>query len=129
MTKFLSCLCLSFWIKQLGFIWLSPKLFRPKPVLCEYCLNAYFLYALICYRYLSLFYLKNGQLNSFQFCCNLLTIILYNKALRSYKGCPTKHDNWWIVLNVLNVFFHSWLSSLIPKRIIKILYGSHIIVR
>ena len=30
-------------------------------------------------------------------------------------GCPTKHDSWWIVLNV---FFHNLLSCLIPKKII-----------
>ena len=29
-------------------------------------------------------------------------------------GCPTKHDSWWIVLNV---FFLNLLSSLIQKRI------------
>ena len=33
-------------------------------------------------------------------------------------GCPRKHDSLWIVLNV---FFHNFLSSLIPKRIIKII--------
>ena len=31
-------------------------------------------------------------------------------------GCPTKHDSWWIVLDV---FFHTLLSCLIPKKIIK----------
>ena len=32
-----------------------------------------------------------------------------------HTGCPTKHDSWWIVLNV---FFHNFLICLIPKRII-----------
>ena len=30
--------------------------------------------------------------------------------------CPTKHDSWWIVLNV---FFHNLLSSSIQKRIVR----------
>ena len=40
--------------------------------------------------------------------CNKDNILVF-----SYDtGCPTKHDSWWIVLNV---FFHNLLISLIQK--------------
>ena len=38
----------------------------------------------------------------------------------------TKHDCWWIIKNV---FFHNYLSCLIPKTIIRIFNASNIIVK
>ena len=35
---------------------------------------------------------------------------------QSHTGCLTKHDSWWIALNV---FFHNLLSCLIQKKITK----------
>ena len=49
-----------------------------------------------------------------------------NPCISETTGCPTKHDSWRIVLNV---FFYNLLSSLIPKRIIKISHGSQITVK
>ena len=43
-----------------------------------------------------------------------------------YTGCTTKHASWWIVENV---FFLALLSYLIPNGILKILYGSQIVVK
>ena len=47
--------------------------------------------------------------------------ILFYVSGPAPTGCPTKHDSWWIVLNV---FFHNLLSCLIPKKIKKNIWHS-----
>ena len=48
--------------------------------------------------------------------------ILFYVSGPAPTGCPTKHDSWWIVLNV---FFHNLLSCLIPKKIKKNIWHSY----
>ena len=54
-------------------------------------------------------------------------IKIFQFVSRSNGIYRVSHETWQLVNSFLNVFFHNLLSCLIPKRIITICHGSHVI--
>ena len=71
-----------------------------------------------CARLHAITWVHGLQLHGFMG-CNCVKFTCIGNSV--HTGCPTKHDSWWIFLNV---FFHNFLSCLIPKRIIIKIYWS-----